>query len=223
METAPPADATAADPFDAAALVGALGRGLPDGRLVVDRDVLAAMSHDEAEWAPVGRAVAGVRAETEAPGAARRPGLRGVRGADRAPRRGHRPVRRRQRHRRGGRARPVADEPGARDRPRQHGLRGAAGDREQRPEGGRGRARPVVPAGPGQRPVVVDRRERGHQRGRPVLPEVRRHPGLRARAARGDRGRRGRDGAGGTAAARAATARWSGWDGARPRASPGST
>jgi glycolate oxidase len=32
---------------------------------VVDPDVLAAISHDEAEWAPVGRAVAGVRAETE--------------------------------------------------------------------------------------------------------------------------------------------------------------
>jgi glycolate oxidase len=71
METAPPAaDATAADataePLNAAALVSALGRGLPDGRLVVDRDVLAAISHDDAEWAPVGRAVAGVRAETEA-------------------------------------------------------------------------------------------------------------------------------------------------------------
>jgi glycolate oxidase len=66
METAPPAaDAPAAEPLDAAALVGALDRGLPDGRLVVDRDVLAAMSHDDAEWAPVGRAAAGVRAETE--------------------------------------------------------------------------------------------------------------------------------------------------------------
>jgi glycolate oxidase len=68
METAPPADARATKPFDAAAaaaLVSALDRGLPDGRLVVDPDVLAAMSHDEAEWAPVGRAVAGVRAETE--------------------------------------------------------------------------------------------------------------------------------------------------------------
>ena len=69
METAQsPADARAAKPFDAAAaaaLISALGRGLPDGRLVVDPDVLAAMSHDEAEWAPVGRAVAGVRAETE--------------------------------------------------------------------------------------------------------------------------------------------------------------
>jgi glycolate oxidase len=66
METAQPAaDATAAHPFDAAALVSALGRGLPDGRLVVDPDVLAAMSHDDAEWAPVGRAAAGVRAETE--------------------------------------------------------------------------------------------------------------------------------------------------------------
>src|SRR5580692_2687082 len=69
METAqPPADARPTKPFDAAAaaaLVSALDRGLPDGRLVVDPDVLAAMSHDEAEWAPVGRAVAGVRAETE--------------------------------------------------------------------------------------------------------------------------------------------------------------
>jgi len=66
METAlPAADSNAAHRFDAAALVSALGRGLPDGRLVVDPDVLAAMSHDDAEWAPVGRAVAGVRAETE--------------------------------------------------------------------------------------------------------------------------------------------------------------
>jgi glycolate oxidase len=49
----------------AARLIKALGRGLPDGRLVIDPDVLAAISHDEAEWAPVGRAVAGVRARTE--------------------------------------------------------------------------------------------------------------------------------------------------------------
>jgi glycolate dehydrogenase FAD-linked subunit len=49
----------------AAGLLNALGRGLPDGRLVVDPDVLAAISHDDAEWAPVGRAVAGVRARTE--------------------------------------------------------------------------------------------------------------------------------------------------------------
>ena len=65
METTPPADAPAAEPFNAAALVAALGDGLPDGRLVVDPDVLAALSHDHAEWAPVGRAVAGVRARTE--------------------------------------------------------------------------------------------------------------------------------------------------------------
>jgi glycolate oxidase len=67
METAQSAadDTAAAEPSNAAALVTALGRGLPDGRLVVDPDVLAAMSHDDAEWAPVGRAVAGVRAETE--------------------------------------------------------------------------------------------------------------------------------------------------------------
>jgi glycolate dehydrogenase FAD-linked subunit len=47
-------------------LVEALGRGLPGDRLVVDPDVLAAMSHDDAEWAPVAQAAVGVRARTEA-------------------------------------------------------------------------------------------------------------------------------------------------------------
>jgi glycolate oxidase len=47
-------------------LVEALSRGLPAGRLVVDPDVLAAMSHDDAEWAPAGRAAVGVRARSEA-------------------------------------------------------------------------------------------------------------------------------------------------------------
>ena len=50
---------------DASALVAALDDGLPGGRLVVDRDVLAALSHDHGEWAPVGKAVAAVRARTE--------------------------------------------------------------------------------------------------------------------------------------------------------------
>ncbi len=66
MESARPATAAAVPATGAAALIGALGRGLPDGRLVIDPDVLAAISHDEAEWAPVGRAAAGVRARTEA-------------------------------------------------------------------------------------------------------------------------------------------------------------
>ena len=47
-------------------VVEALSRELADDRLVVDPDVLAAMSHDEAEWAPAGKAVAGVRARSEA-------------------------------------------------------------------------------------------------------------------------------------------------------------
>jgi glycolate oxidase len=63
MDSVQPGTAAAAD---AAGLVSALGRGLPGGRLIVDSDVLAAISHDEAEWAPVGRAVAAVRARTEA-------------------------------------------------------------------------------------------------------------------------------------------------------------
>src|ERR1700751_1833567 len=49
-----------------ATLIEVLGRGLPGDRLVVDPDVLAAISHDDAEWAPAGKAVAGVRARTEA-------------------------------------------------------------------------------------------------------------------------------------------------------------
>src|SRR5690348_10948411 len=64
MDSAQPGTA-AAPVAHAAALIGALGRGLPAGRLVTDPDVLAAISHDEAEWAPVGRAVAGVRVRTE--------------------------------------------------------------------------------------------------------------------------------------------------------------
>src|SRR5271169_5881822 len=47
-------------------LVEALSRGLPAERLVVDPDVLAAISHDDAEWAPTGRASVGVRARSEA-------------------------------------------------------------------------------------------------------------------------------------------------------------
>jgi glycolate oxidase len=63
MDSAQPG--TAAARVDAGGLISALGRGLPDGRLVIDADVLAAISHDDAEWAPAGRAVAGVRARTE--------------------------------------------------------------------------------------------------------------------------------------------------------------
>ncbi|HLM88626.1 MAG TPA: FAD-linked oxidase C-terminal domain-containing protein [Streptosporangiaceae bacterium] len=47
-------------------LVEALHMGLPKDRLVVDPDVLAAISHDDAEWAPIGQAAVGVRARSEA-------------------------------------------------------------------------------------------------------------------------------------------------------------
>jgi glycolate oxidase len=50
----------------ASTLVEALGRELPGDRLVVDPDVLEAISHDDAEWAPAGKALAGVRARSEA-------------------------------------------------------------------------------------------------------------------------------------------------------------
>ena len=61
MDSALPATAAPVN----AGLISALGRGLPGDRLVIDPDVLAAISHDDAEWAPVGRAAAGVRARTE--------------------------------------------------------------------------------------------------------------------------------------------------------------
>ncbi|MCU1593374.1 MAG: linked oxidase domain protein [Frankiales bacterium] len=47
-------------------LLELLGRGIPADRLVVDRDVLSSISHDEAEWAAVGRAAVGLRARSEA-------------------------------------------------------------------------------------------------------------------------------------------------------------
>ena len=50
----------------------------------------------------------------------------------------------------------------------------------------------MVPAGPGQRAVVDDRRQRRHQRRRPVLRQVRRHARLRARPRGRHRHRRAR-------------------------------
>ena len=55
-------------PADAPAegrVIEVLGRVLPADRIVVDPDVLASLSHDEAEWAPTGRAAAAVRARSE--------------------------------------------------------------------------------------------------------------------------------------------------------------
>ena len=49
-----------------AQVVEALSRELPADRIVVDPDVLGSLSHDEAEWAPTGRAAAAVRARSEA-------------------------------------------------------------------------------------------------------------------------------------------------------------
>jgi glycolate oxidase len=55
-----------AAPRNPGVVVEALSRGLPAGRIVVDPDVLASLSHDDAEWAPAGQAAAGVRARSEA-------------------------------------------------------------------------------------------------------------------------------------------------------------
>jgi glycolate oxidase len=55
---APLAEATAV-------LLEALGRSIPAERLVLDRDVLAGLSHDEAEWAAVGAPAVALRARSE--------------------------------------------------------------------------------------------------------------------------------------------------------------
>jgi glycolate oxidase len=47
-------------------LLEALGREIPDERLVTDVDVVASLSGDDAEWAPVGAAAVALRARTEA-------------------------------------------------------------------------------------------------------------------------------------------------------------
>ncbi len=49
-----------------ALLLENLGRRVPADRLVVDPDVLASLSHDQAAWAPIGRAGVALRARTEA-------------------------------------------------------------------------------------------------------------------------------------------------------------
>ena len=47
-------------------LVEALSRSIPAQRLVTDRDVVASLSADDAEWAPVGEAALAMRARSEA-------------------------------------------------------------------------------------------------------------------------------------------------------------
>ena len=47
-------------------LLEALGREIADERLVTDADVVASLSGDDAEWAPVGQAAVALRARTEA-------------------------------------------------------------------------------------------------------------------------------------------------------------
>ncbi len=192
----------------ASVLIEALSRELPGDRLIVDPDVLDAISHDDAEWAPAGKAIAGVRARSEAEvqhvvrtcaelGAPVVP-----RGAGTGLSGGANAV--------SGcvvldlsRMNQVLEidpdnlvcrvQPGVVN----NDLKAAVAT-----------ARPVVPAGPRQCPVVHHRRQRGDQRGRAVLPEIRCHPRLRARPARGGR------------AARPDTARSSGSDGVLPKAWP---
>ena len=48
--------------MDSAEVLTALSAALPPDALIVDRDVTPSLSHDEAEWAPVGEPLALIRA-----------------------------------------------------------------------------------------------------------------------------------------------------------------
>jgi hypothetical protein len=125
-------------------------------------------------------------------GAAGDPVLPGEPGGVGASRSGNGTVRRRQRDRVVRGAVDGGDELGPGDRLRGAARRGAARCGQRRPAQGLRRTRPLVPTRPGERAMVDPRWERGHERGRPVLREVRRHGRLRARAGSRDRSRRDR-------------------------------
>ena len=50
--------------MDSAEVLTALAAALPSEALIVDRDITRSMSHDEAEWAPVGEPLAVIRASS---------------------------------------------------------------------------------------------------------------------------------------------------------------
>jgi FAD/FMN-containing dehydrogenase len=165
-------------------LLEALGRALPGDRIVADPDVLAAMSHDDAEWAPAGRAAAGVRARSESEvqqvvqicaelGAAVVP-----RGAGTGLSGGANAVD-------GCVVLDLARMDRVVEIDRDNLLcvvqPGAVNNDVKAAVAEHGLWYPPDPASA----LVDDRRQRGHQRGRPVLPEVRRDSRLRAGPARG--------------------------------------
>ena len=47
--------------MDSAEVLAALAAALPSDALIVDPDVTRSLSHDEAEWAPVGEPIALIR------------------------------------------------------------------------------------------------------------------------------------------------------------------
>ncbi len=178
-------------PPQPAVLAEALGRHVPASRLVLDADVVASLSADDAEWAPVGTAALALRARTEqevadavrvcaelgAPVVTRGAGT-GLSGGANA-----------------------VDGCLVLDLSRMNEVLEIDADNlvcvvqpgvvNDDLKAAVRRARALVSARPGQRPVVDDRRQRRDERRWAVLRQVRRHPGLRARAAGGG-GRAGR-------------------------------
>ena len=158
------------------AVAEAIQAALPEGRVVVDRDVVRGLSQDQAAWAPVGAARRGSACPQHRRSAQGCRGVSATRCVGRSARRRNRTLGWRERDRRMCRAIAGGDGGHRPDRPaRAVGRRPARGRQRRSARSSRG-ARPVVSAGSGQFAVVHHRGQRGDERGRCLLREVRRDP-----------------------------------------------
>ena len=186
--------ATAPSAADSAAglqLIAAIRAELPDLRLLTDTTDRESYRADETPYLVTGLPLAVVLPESTAEVS----GLMRLAHRFRVPGRaawgGHGTLGRRRRSRRGAHDRVHAHEQGARDRSREPRRGRPARDHQRRPQARRRQARAVLSAGSRLVRDVLDRREPRHQRGRPVLREVRADARLGARARSRPRRRHG--------------------------------
>ena len=183
--------------MDNADVLAALAAALPSDVLIVDRDITRSLSHDEAEWAPVGEPLALVRATSsdQVAAAVRICARFGVpvtaRGAGTGLSGGANAI--------DGGVIIALDRLNRDPADRSLGAVGrGSGGRDQRrtARGGRG-AGALVSARSGKLTLVDYRRQHRDQCRRGVLCQVRRDQGLRARPRGGDRHRRAGTGSAG--------------------------
>ena len=163
-------------------LIEALGREIPDDRLVTDADVVASALRRRGGVGARRRGRGRARRRTEAEGGPRGHRLRGPRRPDRAPWRRHRALRRRATPSTGASVLDLSRMTAVMEVRTAENLiavvePGIVNDDLKAVVAEQGLWYPPDPA----LALVDDRRQRRHQRRRPVLREVRRHPRLRAR------------------------------------------